>query len=703
MRRLVGLFLFISNLVFGQTDSPGTVWSIASEQGNIIRYWPNAEDRAGVLAQVDRFCILKAKVSMNELRYDTVGVVSFPRTVADFKKHLSPQDYQEWVSLHSSEAKLIQHLQGAMDWESAVLLTELKYEFLLAYGLGFMDTEVKKGEYYQYRVYAVDKKGNTQLWGTTSLFAKEGNFELERVSIKKDTVLATETRAQFRWNVEIPSFTSLDFPAMEDSLKKNLQKLKTFKNGKESNPVLTVFNRYGLHASNTAFLTYYRVNGESEWHFLEKNLATRDSTTQRLLVSSAVPTKRFDRVEAVLVPQDFAYNQGPRSESVLAWAVTNQSLEVLDAVEARDSMNTIVLSWKPVPAYYSGIEISKNAPLEEKKVIAVLPADATEYRDHEVFPAGTLFTYSVRPLLHGAPGLGQEIPAVVMHSCTTFSKPTIPYNLQVKEENEVLKLSWEAQQDPAFYAYQVLRGTTRSNLTPIGGNAFQKEYHDSTAQLSPQVTYVYAVMAMNIMQDTSAYSEPVSVQLLKRKALPRPPLLLAEAVNGTAYLSWDASNDPEIRSYVVQRDGGKGFVTLHSAVLETAFYWDEHPRPGSKYRVAFVSMAGDTSGYSPETVWEYRAAGIEGHKVEGIVLSDLERSVRVTWPAQLSGGVKGFKVYRRLPEVADFTLLKEVPAGTFSFEDRDVRKGRAYVYTVRAVHTDLRESPASEEQMLIKE
>lgn len=714
MKRIVFIFtalLFVQN-TFGQGSETGIVMAVASEKGNIIRFWPNTEkmeEVAEMIHKTRQFHVYRAVSGLNELKYEAIGTVQHPRTADDFKSGVSAEDYRAYLTLLNlkSDQELTKRLSGKPEMESMLLISELKSEFLLAYGLAFLDKNVSKGDYYQYQVVREDKEGKRSVWGETSLFAKEGNLELDRVTMQTDTVVVSDSLVNFRWRVSVPDFSTLDFPEMEDSLRRSLRKLKTYKGKGSYNSVLGIFNRYGLNVSNTAFLTYYRVNEEKEWHFLEKSLASADSSAAGYFVSSKVPCLPHDRVEAVIVPQDFAYNTGTKSAVAKGWAVTTQSVDFITAVNARDSVNSILLSWDKLPdyGYYAGIEVAKSAHDMERKVVAVLPPTATGYKDTEVFPAGTLYSYYVRPLFNGINGVEQAIPSAVIHSCTTFSKPAVPYNLRVVEEGGLIRVSWEGAEDEAFHSYHVLRGDHPNKLGLISGNVHTREYFDTSAYLSPKLTHYYSVMAMNVMQDTSAYAAPVSFTLSRRDAVKPPALLTFEPMNNEAYLYWDdvKLNDTDIAGYVVQKN--EGSISVLSDLLESNFYVDKefHAGTATSYRVASVSIHGDTSVFSPATTAEVSKAPQEHAPVTGIALTELPTSVRISWPSVLSGGITKFRVYRRLPHETGFRLLKEISPGNFFYEDTAAEPGKVYVYTVTSVNSMDQESAFYEEQTIVRE
>lgn len=99
-------------------------------------------------------------------------------------------------------------------------------------------------------------------------------------------------------------------------------------------------------------------------------------------------------VEAIVIPEDYAFNIGDTSKIARGVAVNNNSIELIYALNSVDSINWVAaydwrqLSKKP---YYTGIELSKSWGDEPARVIATLPVDATTYQDMEVYPQADFY------------------------------------------------------------------------------------------------------------------------------------------------------------------------------------------------------------------------------------------------------------------------------------------------------------------------
>lgn len=715
---IILLFLIIPFVVQAQqeVEEAGLVVALSTDKGNVIRVLntQNLDEFETILNGTKRFVVKRTNIVTGEESPVEIGSINLPRNLKEFRSFLNDTDYEEFkrlVSL-SSDAEVQSFLNSKEKINQVAFFSEIKLDFLLAFGLGYLDKDIEKGKLYQYDVWREDLSGNQELWGTCVIYGKSGNKELDKVKMELDKITASDSAVVFSWNVVIPDFEELPFPELTHTEKPGLFSGKR-KYTAETNydDLLPFFNRYLLTDVSTKFAPYYKINNQKEWIQVEKQMAGIDSTSGKLVLSYTIDCLPNDVIESLIVPEDLGNNHGPKSEIAKGIAVHKGMVNFIYAVSARDSVNSIVLDWEKLPEspYYSGIEVAKSWGDEEKRVLAILPIGASSYVDTQIFPVGTLFTYYVRPLFININGLEQDVPAMVMHSCTTFSKPSVPYNLQVKTEGELVKITWEANEDEAFFSYHVFRGTHPERLELISPNIYSKSFSDSLDYLSSKSTYYYGVMAMSVTQDTSIISDYVSYVPEKKELFQSPPLILFEVTNGKAYLSWDdvRKNDYNIAGYLLQRKLGdnEDFKTIHDELLIANNYLDEEFKVGETfyYRVASVNINGDTAQFSLPTTAGGVLPDAEVIPVNNIQLSNLSNSVRISWPSVIIGNTLKFNVYRRLPYEVNFKLLNEKPLDAFEFEDKNVTKKQIYVYSVKAINGNGKESEFSNEQTIYKE
>jgi len=121
------------------------------------------------------------------------------------------------------------------------------------------------------------------------------------------------------------------------------------------------------------------------------------------------------------------------------------------------------------------------------------------------------------------------------------------------------------------------------------------------------------------------------------------------------------------------------------------------------YRVASITLKGDTSYFSPEVTVQTPKLKNTLVGISGISLSNLSESIKIAWPSVEVGAVKGYKVYRKLPTEINFKLIGSVSSGNFEFQDKNVKPDVIYVYTVTKIDDTNAESSVEERKSIYRE
>jgi hypothetical protein len=186
-----------------------------------------------------------------------------------------------------------------------------------------------------------------------------------------------------------------------------------------------------------------------------------------------------------------------------------------------------------------------------------------------------------------------------------------------------------------------------------------------------------------------------------------PPLVGHEIVNGQAVLNWaDVKlNDDFIEGYVLQRKQktDKSFVTIYRGT--NPFFTDETFERGIEYiyRVASITMRNDTADFSSEVEITAVKEKEVPASIENIQLTNLSKSIRVSWPSIEPEDIVQYKVYRKLPTEENFVLMATLPKGSFDYEDKTVSNNVNYVYAVTAVNVSQNESEITETKNIVRE
>ena len=656
-----------------------------------------AADTNNLYARANAFQVRRTEKGADNENGRLIGTLRPVRSAVPFEAALGADKYAQFVRTFGfvSRAQVDTFLTDPTRRSVRELLSATDINFSRAFGETLLDTDVKPGGFYGYSVIRIDKAGAEVNMDRRGVLYRP-NPDIARVKPTLKTIVGTDSAVRFTWNVTFPPQF---IPPNQSSINVN-----SFAEAKAVAPQRPdVFTTFSANMLNTSFAVYYRLNDDARWRFLERYTASADSTGQ-YYARARVPCLPEDVVETQLIAEDYAGNRGDTT-TARGVAVTNSQVEYIYGLNSRDTTNAIYLWWKKLAKkpYYSGIELSRTSSNTAPKVLAVLAVDATDFTDPDVYPAGELFTYAIRPLFVPFQDLRQEMPATTAQSCTNFRRPTPPYNLRVDTTGRLPKLIWDSADDRSRFAFTVYRGQSPSSMIPIGLPAKANQYIDSANYLSPRVVYFYAVQAMNLKQDTSVLSDYTTYRPTARYAkvdFSSPQLISSEIVNNDAFLTWPdlRLNDDYIQGYELQRkretDPDTKFVTLHAGLLNQPSYTDTTFSLGATYvyRVASVGLSGERAAFSlPVSVYG-RPVSSALASIDELTVRNMSASVRVSWPAVEPTGIAGYRVMRREPTISTFIAVGTVSSGTFDFDDRSIKSGKTYVYAVQALGTNKQES-----------
>lgn len=723
MKKLYYLYILLASsfALVTQAQSQEIATALPSPKGVYIRL--NTDYISGTTLGKSKYVIKRKKIT--ESTSKTIGQMQLAKDYNDFMRTVgrkSLRDFEKMKKFYGA-SETMAYMYSSPAYKNVAAFAELKIEFLQAFGYAFLDSTAQKNELYNYEVFELLSNKEEKLVSTVSVFSNPKNFALKQYAPQINKIIGSDSSVVFEWKITSPPY--VDKSAEMVTLGAQIEQAFQVKSNQNSQRIdesaytnvkklyldnESILSIYPTDDFTTRYNVYYRKNGSVQWQFLERNVANNDPSGNHIL-TARVPGKRDDLVETIAIPEDFVYNTGDTSKIARGVIAHNGSVELIYGVKSSDSTNAIILQWKKLAdkPYYSGIEIAKAAGNEEPKVIQILPVTASKFIDTDVFPAGQMFKYFVRPIFIPFQELKQEIPATTTMTCGKFSKPTPPFNLTVKAEGQSARLKWEVADEKAGHSYFVYRGTSPKKMIPIRSAVKEKEYLDTTSYLTGRTTYYYAIMAVNVTQDTSDFSPYVMYSPSKPESVQSPSNIGFEVINEKAHLSWNdvRLNDDYIGGFVLQRKkkGETTFKNIHNVALTTSTFIDESFELGNTYlyRVASVTIKGDTSYFSPEVTVQTPKLKNISEGISGIRLSNLSESIKISWPGVEVGTVKNYKIYRKLPTEVNFKLIGTVANGNFEFQDKNVKPDVIYVYTVTKIDDTNTESSIEERKSIYRE
>ncbi|MCP9754708.1 hypothetical protein EGI26_05960 [Lacihabitans sp. CCS-44] len=698
--------------VYGQ-ENEVKISLISGPKGIFLRL-DGTEELSKLKIGEKKFAVKRKR--LDEANFKTIGSMEAANSEAKINSILSAEDLKEFET--GQETKMLDFIKSKPSYQSVSLFGELNPGFLQIWGLGMQDASVDKGHFYIYRVFEI--QGNSEmLYAESGVFHNRTNEILKDVKAELSSISGMDSSVRFNWKITIPS---LEIPeaveAKQASLFNSINE-KTLKVSKKyyeeiRNFLRTegkIFSSFPISQFNTHFNVYYRINKEVNWTFHSKRIAGTDSLGNTFITAD-ISCNPEDLVEMKVVPEDNVLNQGTESAIARGIAVSNNQVTLIYGLNSKDSTNAIILDWAKLPekAYYSGIEISRSYEDEPIKTLAILPASANTFTDLDIYPAGRIFTYYVKPLFIEKQDLRQEIPASAAQSCSKFSKPLPPFNVKVETSNGKPKISWEAAEDKSIHSYHVYRGTSSTQFDLISNSVYKTDFIDSTSNISPRLTYFYKIVAMNLTQDTSDYSVTVPyTPEFAASDMYSPDLIEASAINNQIWLKWaDVKlNDDFVEGYQLERQkvGESLFIKLHNGMLQNAIFNDTTALPGIdyNYRVTSVSTNGFLGKYSKISKVNMPTSDADVMPITDIKATNLSKSIRISWPSVETDDIISYIIYKKLPTETNFERIGMVAKGIFEFEDERVENDEIYVFSVTAINAKGKESKIVQKKSIYRE
>ncbi len=706
------LFSILTIIAYGQ-DNEIKISLLSGPKGVFVRI--NGQNELSKFKIGEKQFTVKRK-RLDEASFKTVGKLEAANSEQKIKSLITQTDLAEFESVQ--DIKMLDFINSKPAYLSVSIFGELSIEMLQAWGLGFQDKTAEKGHFYIYRVYEI--KGNAEtLFSESGVFHNSSNEFLKEIKTDLSAISGLDSSVRFNWNIAVPFieipeaiiskqeklFASVNEKTLQAS-KKNYQEIVGFLRNEAK-----IFSSFALTQFNTHHNVYYRINKDVDWKFHSKRIAGIDSLGNTFITADVICNPE-DLVEMKVVPEDVVFNQGIESQIARGVAVSNNMVTLIYGLDAKDSTNSIILNWAKLPekAYYSGIELSRSYGNEPITKLAILPVNANTYTDFDIFPAGQIFTYYVRPLFIEKQDLRQDIPASTAQSCSKFSRPLPPFNLKVETQNGKPTVTWETTNDKAIHSYHVYRGTNTTEFDLISNSIHKPQFVDTTSIISPRLTYFYKVQAMNLTQDTSDYSVSVSYSPeFSANDMYSPDIIETSAVNNQMWLKWaDVKlNDDFVEGYQLERQkvGEATFTKIHPGILQNALFTDTTALLGVEYnyRVTSVSTNSFLGTYSKTSTVSIPLPENVVTPISDIRTTNLSKTIKISWPSVDTDDITSYFIYKKSPTDVNFQRIGMVAKGIFEFEDENVERDEIYIYSVSATNTTGEESILAQKKSIYRE
>ncbi|MGH3359251.1 MAG: sigma-70 family RNA polymerase sigma factor [Nocardioidaceae bacterium] len=352
------------------------------------------------------------------------------------------------------------------------------------------------------------------------------------------------------------------------------------------------------------------------------------------------------------------------------------------------SGSEVTLQWSPVPGargyrVYRSAEnaasfttVAMSSTVSAAPYTAAAPGDLitdgliteTSYRDRSLVD-GQRYRYVVTAVDEE----GQESQVSKPVTVTYDPGPGTPTRLRAGERATGISLRWTPNTEPDIDGYRVYR-----DGRPVGGTTTTARLLD--AEVTDGDSYEYTVAAVDRAGHESTRSSAVSATY---DPVPRTPSdVTADVRADTVALRWDRNTEPDLRTYLVYRDG-----TSLGRTTSPRFV-DADVTDGETY--AYEVVAVDRTGQeSPRSAVESATYDPVPASPTGVAAVAGDGEIDLSWDANAEPDIDGYVVLRDGDPITD-------PIGSRDFTDTDVEDGTTYRYTVVAVDRSGNESTPSD-------
>jgi fibronectin type 3 domain-containing protein len=678
-------------------DAQRTIKAVSSKDGNYLYLIDPSTVDSSIIKHTSKFKIERLKFDTVASDVDSTlvqaGEARAVSSESELKKFFSEASISQ-MKLNfglKSNAELVNYFktrQSIQDYSLYYSTVEIK----LALGHVFVDKNIKDGEVYVYLITRIDNDKSEELWGAPIVKSKFGNPSVNYFHPKAVNSVSYDSSVTMTWKMPVHE-------QINETVK--LPRSAYVKGSAIPFIVPVPFTP----KSFTAKVYLWENN---TWKHAETLFPLLNETKDTVSYVFYKKTNFEDYVSAYITIQDEIYNEGSSSDTTFTYAVEQKSVPLIYSIKATDIINGVKISWPQLPnkPYLTGIEIVKYNSNDRLDSLAVLNPTDTSYTDYAV-ELGQYYRYQVKALFLPQLSVKQDVAAQGVGTFTKFSRPSPVFNVRAEKEQANVRLHWDAVHEPGFFGYFIYRGTSPKNLELVDGPIFTKTYVDTSTSLSGRSEYYYAIVNQNLRQDTSVFSEIVSISPERKISTTFPKEAVFYYANKVLDISWTdvRQMDNAIESYVVQKKAANepNFKTINNAKLTLNSITDNKIEPGVEYlyRVAAITFRGDTSEYSEPTKFSIDKTPVEVLNI--FYVRNVPEGVKVSWPEVVMDDRKEYNIYRRNAKEQEFTKIGKTDAKQFAYTDTKANNNEVYVYYLTVTHIDGREGARGEAISLRRE
>ncbi|NOY08711.1 MAG: hypothetical protein GXP33_07705 [Spirochaetes bacterium] len=530
------------------------------------------------------------------------------------------------------------------DRNTTMALCLISHGLRMAMGRTYIDTKVRKGKSYRYRVVLLGLRGK----------------EIKR----------TERQVTVKNPVSPPRPDKVKAGALDNEVK-----------------VTWSYSRYrGGESDRTVGFIIYRQEENGKLYRITNAPVLRVEGWLAYLDSTAENGRKYtyavEAIDIIGVKSSMVYSNPVKP-------VDKRAPLVPMGLKAIDNKNGVILLWNISPeidASYFNVFRSESLKADFVKINKIqVPVDKPKFLDKEAV-GGRVYYYRVSAVDKSGNESKRSGPASIIPKDTTPPPPVINLASGVSEKDRKVTLGWEPSHAKDLKGYYIYRGTDKTKMTRIVGKPLKPqkkpEYRDEGYKgrgLQPGASLFYAVTSIDISgnESTRQYAEAKIPDNVPPSAV--FSLTVKTTDDGKAELFWQPGLSRDLALHRIYRSGGKKFVKITELKKNIVSWTDKSAERGREYsyRVTEIDASGNES--KPSRTVKIIPTDIVPPKPPSGILWDIAGwGISLHWNASSSDDVKGYIIYRAAYSGAKWKRLNIKPVNKLSFTDRWVKPGVTY-------------------------
>lgn len=508
-------------------------------------------------------------------------------------------------------------------------------------------------------------------------------------------------------NVQQKEFTgSVSFPQVFRN-----DRINFYSSSAEVNKIFLEFRVSG-EVTPSAFKIFRRDNGAGGYQKIStiNGFNITNDTLSFILTDTSVSAYNF--YNYFILPLDLFGNEGTPSDTIFIGAYNFQNVPLPHNVQiiADDSSDAFRLSWfLPNPDAVVSVKIFRSEIFDSGFVqIAELSPKLNNYVDIMTEPMKRYYYYFQ---LTGP--LGENSPASARFGGfhQSIIPPVPPENINAESLSNGVKLQWQNTED-FIEGFWVYRSNGFSDSLALISNLINEEkpftvYSDTSEELSGKLTYLYSIRSSSTSHALSNFSDTIAIRPEIETVPPAPTGLVAFLQDDNSIrILWDDMTEIEssVGYYLIFRktiDPSGKTTSEYELLIDSALssdnnlFIDTTTETGKTYEYVVQSIdlfGGQSSLSNPVQLLKPLA---EVKSPVGLYVSRDKEGVIIKWDPVIEEDITEYRVYRQQRDEEKEFLGSVKKGKPLQMNDRGVKSGELYFYSVTALDKNQQESLSS--------